>query len=71
MELYVHVSGYIGEDMTPEQALNVLSQATEPNVKLTRGDYVLINQALVILSEFIKNHKLIAVPANEKVSDNN
>lgn len=42
--------------MNPEQALGILSQATEPNVKLTRNDYVLINQALSVLQEFIKTH---------------
>lgn len=42
--------------MTPEQALAILSQATEPNVRLTRNDYVLINQALSVLQEFIKIH---------------
>jgi hypothetical protein len=41
--------------MTPEQALNILAQATEPNVRLTRADYVLINQALGVLEELIKN----------------
>lgn len=40
--------------MKPEQALNILSQATEPNVKLSRNDYVLINQALNVLRELIE-----------------
>jgi hypothetical protein len=40
--------------MTPEQALNILNQATEPGVKLTRNDYVLINQALKVLAEAIQ-----------------
>lgn len=44
-------------EMNPEQALNVLAQATEPNVKLTRADYVLINQALSVLSELINPKK--------------
>jgi len=32
--------------MTPAQALQILSQATEPGVKLTRQDYIIIQQAL-------------------------
>jgi hypothetical protein len=50
--------------MTPEQALNVLAQATEPNVRLTRADYVLINRALGVLEELIKKQ----APVEEKVS---
>jgi hypothetical protein len=40
--------------MTPEQALNILSQATEPGMKLGRQDYVVIQQALNVLAEAIK-----------------
>jgi hypothetical protein len=40
--------------MTPEQALNILNQATEPGMKLGRRDYVVIQQALDVLAEAIK-----------------
>ena len=40
--------------MNAEQALQILSQATEPGVRLTRNDYVLIQQALNVLAETIK-----------------
>lgn len=52
--------------MNPEQALNILSQATEPNVKLTRNDFVLINQALAVLAELIKNSR---IPEKENASN--
>lgn len=44
--------------MSPEQALNIVAQATEPSKvqSLSRRDYVLIDQALVVLSEFIKKN---------------
>jgi hypothetical protein len=42
--------------MNPEQALGVLSQATEPNVKLTRNDYVLVAQALEVLVKFVREN---------------
>jgi hypothetical protein len=40
--------------MNAEQALQILSQATEPGVRLTRQDYVLIQQALTVLAEALK-----------------
>lgn len=39
--------------MTPEQAIVLLDQATQPGVKLTRTDYVVINHALVVLKKAI------------------
>jgi len=41
-------------NMTPEQALQVLSGATEPGVQPSRRDYVVIEQALQVLAEAIK-----------------
>lgn len=35
--------------MNPIEALNILAQATEPGVKLTRVDFVRIQQALETL----------------------
>lgn len=42
--------------MTPEQALQLIGQATEPaNIaRLTRTDYVNINAALVVLDAALK-----------------
>jgi hypothetical protein len=41
-------------DLTPEQALQVLDRATQPGVVITRQDYCVIEQALAVLSESIK-----------------
>lgn len=41
--------------MTPEQALQVLSLATEPGIKITRIDYCRIQQALEILDALVKD----------------
>lgn len=40
-------------DMTTEQAVAFLDQATQPGVKLTRTDYVIINHALQVLKQTI------------------
>lgn len=42
--------------MTPKQALDVLSQATDPRVvgKMTRGDYCACEQALAVLGAMVK-----------------
>ncbi len=42
--------------MTPEQSIEILNQATDPRKsgQLTRGDYAMIEQALLILSKFVK-----------------
>lgn len=45
--------------MSPEQALSIVAQATEPKFLLqppTRRDYALIEQAIGVLSEFIRKH---------------
>lgn len=44
--------------MTPREALHVIDQATDPTRvgKLARSDYVLINTALIALSEFVSKH---------------
>lgn len=44
--------------MKPEQALQVLSEATQPVSagRLTRADYVVIEQALSALKQFIEAH---------------
>ncbi len=41
--------------MTPREALHVLDQATDPTRvgKLARQDYVLINSALIVLSDVV------------------
>lgn len=40
--------------MTPEQALDLLDKATQPNINLNRADYVSIHQALMILNNLLK-----------------
>ena len=40
--------------MNPIEALNVLAIATEPGVKLTRGDYVRVQQALEVLKPLVE-----------------
>lgn len=47
--------------MTPEQALQILNQATQPGVRLTRQDYVLIETALSVIGSVIQ--ELNAKPA--------
>lgn len=44
--------------MTPLEAINILDQATDPTRagKLTRGDYVAINGALITVSQFVSQH---------------
>lgn len=41
--------------MTPKQALQVLAQATEPQMigQITRDGFVQINQALVVLNQLV------------------
>jgi hypothetical protein len=55
--------------MTPEQALNILNQATEPNVRFTKADYVAISQAINVLAEFIKANSTTRPPKEVKESD--
>lgn len=40
--------------MTPTQALAVLDQATQPNARLTRDQYVIVEQALKTLAPLVK-----------------
>lgn len=40
--------------MTPEQALQVLSDATQPHAQIDRKGYILIEQALSVLAKAIK-----------------
>ena len=40
--------------MNPTQALQVLAIATEPGVKLSRGDYVNVQTALEVLSKLVE-----------------
>ena len=42
--------------MEVEQAFNILSLVTEPNVKLTRLDYVNIQAALETIAKFIQEN---------------
>lgn len=39
--------------MNPKEALKVLDQATQPNNKLTRADYVTVHQALLVLDNLV------------------
>lgn len=39
--------------MTPKQALAVLDQATQPGVRVTRQDYVVVQQALELLATLL------------------
>lgn len=43
--------------MSPEQAIEVLSNATQPQAagRIDRNGYVAIEQALAVLSEFVKS----------------
>jgi hypothetical protein len=43
-------------NLTPEQALQILSDALQPNVanKITRSGYITIEEALRVLAEAIK-----------------
>lgn len=43
--------------MTPEQALAVLDQALQPSAKLTRQDYLLVEQALQVLAKLVQETK--------------
>jgi hypothetical protein len=42
--------------MTPEQALQILSDALQPSMqgRITRGGYVAIEEAIKVLAEFIQ-----------------
>lgn len=46
------------KNMTPSQAIDILSQATDPRTvgKMTRGDYVACDQALAVLAELVKKN---------------
>lgn len=48
--------------MTPDQALSILDQATQPHAKLNRQDYVMVQQALLVLAEAIKTPEPIDIP---------
>lgn len=39
--------------MTPQEAIQVLSVATEPGAKLSRFDYVRVQQALEVLNKIV------------------
>ena len=51
--------------MKPEQALQVLNEATQPAAagRLSRADYVAVEQALVAIKQFIEAH---AAPPEKK-----
>jgi hypothetical protein len=40
--------------MDPKEALKVLDQATQPGVRLTRLDYVVVQQALEALNKLVE-----------------
>ena len=40
--------------MTPQEAISVLDQATQPGVRLSRSDYLKIDQALGVLDALVK-----------------
>ena len=39
---------------TPEQAIKILDDATQPGVKLSRMDYVIVQMALEILAQMVQ-----------------
>ena len=49
--------------MNPKQALQVLSIATEPGVKLSRGDYVNVQTALEVLNKLVEAGAPEVLPA--------
>ena len=50
--------------MTPQQAIAILDQATDPrnSGKLQRADYANINTALIVLSELVTKSAAAASP---------
>lgn len=54
----------MNQTITPEQALNILSAATEPNNigKLTRADFVNVNAALIVLDAALKELAALKEP---------
>lgn len=49
--------------MSPEQALSVLDQATQPSAQLDRRGYILVEQALKVISDLINPTSAEPVPA--------
>jgi hypothetical protein len=58
--------------ITPQQALDILDRATQPNVsdKLNRIDYINVQMALETLGQFVQVHSQPAQPASAAVSQN-
>lgn len=42
------------DNMNPTQALQIINQATQPGARLTRHDYVLVEQAIGVLAQAIQ-----------------
>lgn len=42
--------------MTPHEAINILAQATEPGVQLSRANYVHIDAALLVLKPIVDEY---------------
>lgn len=42
------------EKPTPEQAIKILDDATQPGVKLNRMDFVIVQMALEVLAEVVQ-----------------
>lgn len=51
--------------MNPEQALNIVDQATQPGARLTRQDYVMVEQALRVIRDALPKQE----PAPEVESE--
>lgn len=45
------------EKPTPEQAIKILDDATQPGVKLNRMDYIIVQMALEVLAEVVQSSK--------------
>ena len=52
--------------MTSEQALSILAQATEPGARLSRKDYVAVEQALATLNNLVQENTPQAPPTPEE-----
>jgi hypothetical protein len=49
--------------MTIDQALDIIDQATQPSARLTRQDYVLVEQALRLIRDALNPQEPTEPPA--------
>lgn len=52
-------SGIPPQNLTADQALSILSQATEPQAKLSRMGYVQVAAALDVFAALIQQHQAV------------